>query len=178
MAMFRSLRIGAAVAALATPAVAHVTLETPESRIGASYKAVLRLPHGCEGAATIALRVRIPDGVIAVKPMPKPGWALATVTGKYEKTYTFFHNAKLSEGVVEITWSGGKLPDTWYDEFVFSAFLAGDLEAGKTLYFPVVQECEKGVHRWIEIPAAGKTPADYSEPAPGLRLLPGSSPRP
>ena len=176
--MFRSIRIGAAVAALATPAFAHVTLEIQEARIGAPYRAVLRVPHGCEDAATIALRVRIPDGVIAVKPMPKPGWTLATVTGKYGKTYTFFHNTKLSEGVVEISWSGGKLPDAWYDEFVFSAFLAGDLEADKTLYFPVVQECEKGVHRWIEIPAAGKTPADYPEPAPGLRLLPASPSRP
>ena len=178
IAMFRSLHIGAVIAALATPALAHVTLETTEARIGTPYKAVLRVPHGCEDAATIALRVRIPDGVIAVKPMPKPGWTLTTVTGKYEKTYTFFHNAKLSEGVVEIIWSGGKLPDAWYDEFVFSTFLASDLEAGKTLYFPVVQECEKGVHRWIEIPAAGKTSADYPEPAPGLRLLPASSPWP
>jgi uncharacterized protein YcnI len=176
--MYRCLCIGVAVAALATPAAAHVTLESAEAKVGAPYKAVLRVPHGCEDAATIALRVRIPDGVIAVKPMPKPGWTLTTVTGKYEKTYTFFHNAKLSEGVTEITWSGGKLPDAWYDEFVFSGFLAGDLEAGKTLYFPVVQECEKGVHRWIEIPAPGKTSADYPEPAPALRLLPAAAPRP
>ena len=82
--MFRSLRMGAVIAALATPAVAHVTLEATEGRIGTPYKAVLRVPHGCEDAATIALRVRIPDGVIAVKPMPKPGWTLTTVTGKYE----------------------------------------------------------------------------------------------
>jgi uncharacterized protein YcnI len=40
------------------------------------------------------------------------------------------------------------------------------------LYFPVVQECEKGVHRWIEIPAAGKSPGDYPSPAPGLKLVP------
>jgi uncharacterized protein YcnI len=44
--------------------------------------------------------------------------------------------------------------------------------AGKTLYFPVVQECEKGVHRWIEIPADGKTADALKEPAPGLRLKP------
>ena len=43
---------------------------------------------------------------------------------------------------------------------------------GETLYFPTVQECEKGVHRWIEIPAAGKSRGDYKEPAPFLRLLP------
>jgi periplasmic copper chaperone A len=175
--MIRSLLIGAIVLGGIAPAVAHVTLEAQEANIGMPYKAVLRVPHGCEGSATVTLRVRIPDGVIAVKPMPKPGWMLTTNNGKYSKTYTFFHNAKLSEGVTEITWSGGKLPDAWYDEFVFQGFLAGDLEAGKTLYFPVVQECEQGVHRWIEIPAAGKSAADYPEPAPALRLLPGPQPR-
>jgi uncharacterized protein YcnI len=74
--------------------------------------------------------------------------------------------------VTEVKFSGGNLPDAYYDEFVFTGFLAGDLDAGKTLYFPVVQECEQGVHRWIEIPAAGKSSHDYPEPAPGLKLLP------
>ena len=55
---------------------------------------------------------------------------------------------------------------------MFAGFLAGDLEAGKMLYFPVVQECERGVYRWIEIPAAGKSSGDYPEPAPALKLLP------
>ena len=75
----------------------------------------------------------------------RQGWTLTTVTGKYPKAYKLFH-AEISEGVTEISWSGGKLPDAWYDEFVFQGFVAGDLEAGKTIYFPVVQECEKGVH--------------------------------
>src|SRR5258705_280697 len=84
--MFRELVLGAAGAAGAVVAVctasAHVTLETREAAVGAPYKAVLRVPHGCEGAATIALRVRVPDGMIAVKPMPKPGWKVDTVSGK------------------------------------------------------------------------------------------------
>jgi len=153
------------------PAAAHVTLENRETPIGAGYKAVLRVPHGCEGTATTSIRVRIPEGVIRAKPMPKPGWTITTVTGKYAKTYELFH-AKLSEGVTEIAWSGSKLPDAHYDEFVFQANLADDLQPGKNLYFPVVQECEKGVHRWIEIPAEGKGPGDYKGPAPGLKLLP------
>ena len=110
--------------------------------------------------------------MIAVKPMPKPGWKIETVSGNYPKTYSYFHGAKLSEGVVEVSFCGGHLPDSYYDEFVFTGFLAADLEPGKTLYFPVVQECEKGVHRWIEIPAAGKSSRDYPEPAPALKLLP------
>ena len=109
--MFRELVLGAvgAVVAVCT-ASAHVTLETREAAVGAPYKAVLRVPHGCEGAATIALRVRVPDGMIAVKPMPKPGWKIDTVSGKYPQAYSHFRNAKLTEGVTEISFSGGNCP--------------------------------------------------------------------
>jgi len=171
--MLRESFFGAVgVVAFICTASAHITLEQREAPVGAPYKAVLRVPHGCDGAATIALRVRIPDGMIAVKPMPKPGWKVDTVVGKYPKTYDYFHGAKLSEGVTEVSFSGGTLPDAFYDEFVLTGFLAGDLEPGQLIYFPVVQECEKGVHRWIEIPAAGKPSGDYPEPAPALKLLP------
>ena len=174
--MIRSLLIGALAIAIAMPAAAHVTLENQEAKVGASYKAVFRVPHGCDGTATTAIRVKIPEGVIGVKPMPKPGWTLTTTTGKYPKAYELFHR-QMTEGVTEISWSGGKLPDDWYDEFVFQGFLADDLDTGKPMYFPVVQECEKGVHRWIEMPAAGKSPSDYPEPAPALKLLPAAGPR-
>ena len=127
--MFRELFLGAVgVVAAVCAASAHVTLETKEATVGAPYKAVLRVPHGCEGAATIALRVRVPDGMIAVKPMPKPGWKIETVSGKYPQAYSHFRNAKLTEGVTEISFTGGNLPDAFYDEFVFTGFLAGDLK--------------------------------------------------
>jgi uncharacterized protein YcnI len=157
-----------AICGLVPPAVAHVTLEQGQAAAGASYKAVLRVPHGCDGSPTIAIRVRIPEGVIDVKPMPKPGWTLTLVNGKYAKSHRLYR-ADVSEGVTEIDWTGGRLPDAYYDEFVFQSFLATDLQPGGALYFPVVQECEKGVHHWIEIPAAG---TDYPEPAPGLKLVP------
>jgi uncharacterized protein YcnI len=82
--------------------------------------------------------------------------------------------AKMNEGVTEIAWSGGNLADAFYDEFVFTGVLAEELQAGQMLYFPVVQECEKGVHRWIEIPTGDGDHDDHSgpEPAPGLKLLP------
>ena len=167
----RVVRLSALLAAiimLPALAAAHITLEQREASIGAPIKLTFKVPHGCDGSPTLKLRVRIPDGVIAVKPMPKPGWTLDVVSGKYDKTYEFFHGAKLSEGVKEIAWTGS-LPDQYYDEFVVSGFLAADLKAGERLPFPVVQECEKGVHRWIEIPAAGK---DTKEPAPAILLTP------
>jgi uncharacterized protein YcnI len=179
--MLRKFVIGAAgaIACLSAASVstfAHVTLERQEAPVGSSYKAVLRVPHGCSGSPTTAIRARVPAGIIGVKPMPKPGWQLHTVTGKYPKPYTL-RGAPVTEGVTEIAWSGGKLPDAHYDEFVFVGVIAEELGGGQTIYFPVVQECEKGVHRWIEIPTGKHAHGDghdagSAEPAAALRLLP------
>ena len=177
--MFRttllSVALLGAAGALAgvTIAFAHITLENQQAAVGSSYKAVLRVPHGCEGSATVTIRVRIPDGFIEVKPMPKAGWKLDVVRGKYQKPMSV-RGAKVTEGVTQVDWSGGNLPDAYYDEFVLNGFIGDEAPAGQTMYFPVVQECEKGIHRWIEIPAAGshEHAGEGSEPAPGLRLLP------
>ena len=161
-----------AVAALAAaPACAHITLEGREATIGSSYKAVFVVPHGCAGSATTKIRVQIPEGVIGVKPMPKPGWNVEAIKGKYASEYDF-HGAKLSEGVKEVVWSGGKLPDDFYDEFVISTFLTGTLKPDTMLYFPTVQECEQGVSRWIDIPADPAHAHDSKWPAPGVKLNP------
>ena len=76
--------------------------------------------------------------------------------------------------MTEVDWSGGNLPDAYYDEFVLTGTLGDDLAAGQSMYFPVVQECEKGVNRWIEIPKEGASAsqAEAAEPAAALRLLP------
>jgi uncharacterized protein YcnI len=156
--------------ATSSAALAHATLEKAEAPANSTYKAVIRIGHGCDGSATTAIRVQIPEGVIAVKPMPKPGWELSTKIEPYAQPVKYYED-NLTEGVREIAWTGGKLPDAWYDEFVFRGRLP-DGPVGGTIYFPVVQECEQGVHRWIEIPAEGKSADDYEEPAPGLRLTP------
>jgi uncharacterized protein YcnI len=165
------------IAALpASPAAAHVSLETKQARVGASYKAVFTVPHGCAGSPTVKIRVQIPEGVIAVKPMPKAGWNVDVVEGKYAAEYDY-HGNKLSSGVKEVAWSGGKLLDKNYDEFVMHTFLTDTLKPDTTLYFPVVQECETGVSRWIEIPAEGaghshEGKSEGKSPAPGVKLLP------
>ncbi|MER8437472.1 YcnI family protein [Mesorhizobium sp. M1312] len=163
--------VGAFVVFGASAAFAHVTLETQEAAVGSTYKAVLRVPHGCEGKATTAVRVQIPEGVISVKPMPKPGWTLQVKKGRYEKSYQL-HGEAVTSGAREIDWSGGSLPDEFYDEFVFRGTLAAELPAGQTLYFPVVQECDGAAERWIEIPAVGQDEDALEYPAPGLKLLP------
>jgi uncharacterized protein YcnI len=158
------------------PASAHVTFEVQEASVNSTYRAVMRVPHGCEGAPTAKVRIRIPEGVIAVKPMPKSGWILETVRGPYARTIDD-HGNPVAEGIKEISWTG-RLLDEHYDEFVFRARLTDSLTPGTVLYFPVVQECEGGkVDRWIEVPAEGKSADDYKYPAPGLKLVPAKSAR-
>ena len=80
--------------------------------------------------------------------------------GAYARTYEFHHGAVLTEGVKEMVWSG-KLPDEYFDEFVFAAFLAGSLAAGTKLYFPVSQDCEKGAQPGPRCrPRAGRARAE------------------
>lgn len=162
-----ALAIGAA-----SGASAHVTLETREAAVNSTYKAVLRVPHGCGGEATLKLRVRIPAGMTGVKPMPKAGWTLETVTGPLEKPYVD-HGREVTEGVVEIVWTG-ELLDAHYDEFVFRGRLTDALPVNETVYFPVVQECATAAERWIEVPAAGQSAGDLRYPAPGLKILPAA----
>ena len=163
--------IAAGTTLAASSANAHVTLENRQASPASYYKAVFAVPHGCAGSATVKIRVQIPEGVIAVKPMPKAGWTVEMVKGKYSTSYEL-HGATISEGVREVTWSGGKLADDNYDEFVLATFLTGSLKPNTTLYFPVVQECEQGVSRWIEIPQEGKPAHDSKSPAPGVKLMP------
>jgi periplasmic copper chaperone A len=163
-----------AIAVLMTTwsADAHVTLEGRKAGVGTFYKAVFAVPHGCAGSATTKIRVQIPDGVIAVKPMVKPGWNVEVIKGKYATPYDF-HGNTISEGAKEVVWSGGKLPDDYYDEFVISTYLATTLKPDTVLYFPTVQECEQGVSRWIDIPAEGQAGHmhESQSPAPGVKLI-------
>ena len=154
------------------PGGAHVVLEDQAALAGSSYKAVLRVGHGCDGAPTSAIRVRLPAGFQGAKPMPKPGWQLSTRSEKLAQPYTS-HGKTVSEDVVEITWTATSrdhwLPDAWYDEFV----LRGTLPASAgPLWFKVLQSCEPGRIDWAEVPAQGTSTKGIKAPAALLEVIP------
>ncbi len=106
MNRIRVAALAAATAlALTGTAIAHVTLETAEAPAGSYYKAVMRVGHGCEGSPMQEMRVKVPDGMVSVKPMPKPGWEVSTVIGKLATPYEN-HGKTITEGVTEIRWTG------------------------------------------------------------------------
>jgi uncharacterized protein YcnI len=178
-----SSRLGGALAAAAllafaslafvSPALAHVTFENPQTAPKATYKAVLRVPHGCDGKSTLKVRVRIPEGVVDVKPMPKAGWKLETTKGAYARAYTV-HGEAMSEGVTDIVWTGS-LDDAHYDEFIFRAAFTEAFQPGATVYFPVVQECDGATEEWTEVPADGQDAPSLKLPAPAVRIVAAQS---
>ena len=165
--------VGALIIFAATcgAASAHIVLEAKQAKVGAGYKAVFGVPHGCNGQPTIEVSIDIPEGVIGVKPMPKPGWTLALQKGPYARTYKFHHGETKSDGVTRVTWIGGSLPDEYFDQFVLSTFIAGELQPGAKLYFPVTQKCANGETHWSEIPAENQDGHSLEHPAPGLALV-------
>lgn len=152
--------------ALAGTAHAHITLEQPDAPAGSSYKAILKVGHGCDGAATKEIVVTLPEGLRGAKPMPKTGWMLTTKRRPLKTPYES-HGKPVTDELAEARWTANGeanfLQDAWYDEFVLRAGLPA--EAGE-LFFAVRQTCTQGEWNWAELPTS-----DNPRPrAPAVRL--------
>jgi uncharacterized protein YcnI len=157
----------ASLASFATAAHSHATMMVKEAKAGAWHLAEIGIPHGCVGKPTTSVKIKLPDGIVNARPQVKPGWKLSMTMRKLEKPI-IAEGINLTEVADEITWSGGSLGDLEFDRF--AVFLKLPNDPGRTLYFKTIQQCETGEHRWIEIPAPGKTTRDYKEPAPSMKL--------
>lgn len=163
--------MAALLMAAASPAFAHVTLDPPEAPANGYVRVALRVPHGCAGAATERLTLRLPEDVFSAKPMPKPGWRLAITRRPLDEPVPNGHGGERAEVVSAITWEGGPLPDDQYDEFVL--MLQAPAVAGRRVYLPVTQTCTGGATAaWTEVPDAAHPAADLPRPAPSFLLLP------
>lgn len=163
-------RAAAAALCLLAPAVAeaHVTLEVGTATAGTTYRAVFRVPHGCEGhQAMNRLTIRLPEGVTGARPMPKAGWTLRIMPRGEAREAG--HGAARAEAA-EIIWEGGPLEDAHYDEFVVRFRLP---EQAGMLYIPAIQDCVGGGRSaWEQIPEAGRRASDYPFIAPVVRVTP------
>ncbi len=167
-----------ATLAIITPASAvfgHVVLEDQTALAGRSYKAVLKVGHGCAGSPTTAIQVTIPAGFMGAKPMPKAGWRLDIKTAKLAVPYDN-HGKLVTEDVSEISWTAMSkddwLPEAYYDEFVLRGGLP---KKDGAMWFKVLQTCDKGSIDWSQIPAAGIDAHSLKSPAALLEIIPSGS---
>lgn len=139
-----------ALLGLAFPAAAsaHVEINPARAPAGKAVNLALHIGHGCDGAATTSLVVRLPDTVKDVSAKPTDGW-------------------KPKLGPQRLTWSGGPLPDHDEQALPFTATLYG--AKGDRAVFKTIQRCEGGAETaWIAT-SGGATEAD--NPAPTVTLV-------
>lgn len=172
MTQTRPLLLGVALSlATAMSAHAHVSFEKDEVASESSFKAILQVPHGCDGKATTEVQVKLPEGFVFAKPQPKAGWDLEIIKGDYQKSYDN-HGKTVTSGPLEIRWKNGNLSDDYFDTFVISGRISG-FDKQTEIAFPVTQLCgasDKAV--WDEIAKDGQNAHSLEHPAPTVTVLP------
>ncbi|TNE65099.1 MAG: DUF1775 domain-containing protein [Alphaproteobacteria bacterium] len=157
----------AALLPVSAPATAHVVFATPEAAPGAYYFGELRVGHGCEGLATTAVTVEIPEGIYSAKPQPKAGWTVEIIRESLPEPLAGSHGKVMTDRVARLRWSGGPLSDDMVDQFGLMLKLP---DVSGPLYFPVTQTCDGGQTDWTMIPAKGQAWGALKHPAPVLTL--------
>jgi len=150
--VFSSLAAAGVTFALAAPVSAHINADPSEAQAGSTQTIGFTIEHGCDGSPTIAVDMLIPAGVTDVEPQPLDGWTATLDTTDDDEELVRFEGGSLAdgtEGTFEATLTLPPTPDT-------------------VVFFPIVQRCEVGELRWIEIPIDGEEP-DY--PAPSIQLI-------
>ena len=154
MNLTRLNRLVPAAALLAcVSAQAHVTLPAGGAAAGSTYTAAFRVGHVCKDAqSTTAVRVRLPAGFTLLEVPARPGW-------------------KVSQTATEVRWEAEKpefaLPRSERGTFVVQGRLT---DKPGTLWFPVLQTCDKGQADWATIPAGEAEKPAF--PAARLDVLP------
>lgn len=164
----RLLLMFAALVALMLPATAaaHISV-SPETAPAGGYAMLdFSVPHGCDAAATNQIAVRMPAQVISATPEEVAGWTLKVKEGKLPEPVEQ-HGEQVTEGVREVTWTGGPLPDGHLQRFGLSVAFAG--ESGEMAPFKIIQGCVNGEETgWIqEVTTDGPDP---ELPAPTVTL--------
>jgi uncharacterized protein YcnI len=178
--MFRSFIVPAAALAAGVlvlgPAHGHAKLDPAEAAAGSTYQGVLRIGHGCAGSPTRRVRLLVPQDIVVAPRAAAPGWTVDTVRApRGHAAGQHAHHGGGVPAVTEIVWSG-RLPDKEKADFAFTADLPANLDAPHGLPLPVVQECEQGEHRWVEVATPGRSHKDLKSPAPVLKITPAGAP--
>jgi len=142
--------------ALVSIAPAHAHVEVAPSTTVAGAQAVVELSfiHGCDGAATTGLAIRIPEGVEYVAPTRKAGWEI-TVD---ESSITYSTQDPVPDGQREVFELALRIPDT----------------QGGALVLPTIQKCGSSETAWVEVPTEGQDADGLKFPAPSFAITPAA----
>ncbi|MEU7883419.1 YcnI family copper-binding membrane protein [Microbispora bryophytorum] len=155
---------------LAVPALAHVTVNPGTAVQGSWTKIAFRVPNERDSASTTKVEVEFPTDhplpFVSVRPVP--GWDVKLTRGKLPKPVVSDSGDTITESVLKITWSGGKIESGQFQEFEASVGpLPKNVDA---LEFPTAQTYSDGeIVKWADAPKADGSEPEH--PAPALKLV-------
>lgn len=150
-------------------ASAHVEA-TPTGTAAGSYSLVtFSVGHGCKGSPTTSVKITLPEELNSVTPTVNPNWTISESTEKFTTPKTLADGSKITARTSAVTYTA-KTPLDPHQRDTFTLSLQVPNTAGKTLYFPALQTCEKGATDWKDVPAAGASEDSVANPAPSLTV--------
>jgi periplasmic copper chaperone A len=150
-------------------ASAHVDATPTDTAAGSYTLLTFSVPHGCSGSPTTSLKITLPEQLNAVTPTVNPNWTITESTEKFSTPRQLADGSKITERTSAVTYTA-KTPLDPHQRDTFTLSLQVPDAAGKTLYFPTLQTCEKGTTDWKDIPAAGQDEESVKSPAPSLAV--------
>jgi uncharacterized protein len=165
--------VAAALLAVAVPAYAHVTVNSPGATSGGYAVLTFRVPTESDTASTTALAVQLPQATpfASVSVQPHPGWSFTTKNSKLSTPIKTDDGNEIAEAITEIDWkadgAGTAIKPGEFDQFNVSV---GPLPQADSITFKAIQTYSDGkAVDWTEVPAQGST-AEPEHPAPTLKL--------
>ncbi len=166
----------AAVGLTALPALAHVSVSSPDATQGGFGVVTFRMPNETDGANATELKVQLPadQPLASVAVRPQPGWTYTVSRAKLAQPITDDDGNQVSDYVSVVDWkatAGGIKPGE-YEDFDLSV---GPLPKADSMTFKAIQVYGNGqTVSWIDVPAAGSS-QEPEHPAPTLTLAPASA---
>jgi uncharacterized protein YcnI len=150
-------------------ASAHVGV-TPDKTAANSYSLLtFGIPHGCEDSSTTKVTITLPAELDDAQPTVNPNWTAEKVTEQLAEPKKIADGASITKRTSQIVYTAkAPLDPSLRDALVLSVKLPDT--AGKTLYFPTLQNCEVGQTDWAELPAEGQDPHSLKAPAPSVTV--------
>jgi uncharacterized protein YcnI len=148
------ITLGAAfVVAAPLAASAHIHVSPEDAAAAATSRLAFSFSHGCDGAATTALVVTVPDGVDGVTPVFDAGWTVARELG--------------ADGIpTQVTYTAASPVDDGLSASVAMDVIFSSSVADTDVAFPILQQCVTGETDWSQVAEAGEDAHDLESPAP------------
>ncbi|MBF4461474.1 MULTISPECIES: YcnI family protein [unclassified Rathayibacter] len=162
---------GSLTLALSAPAAAsaHVTAAATSTAAGSYTVVTFSLAHGCNGSPTTALAITLPDGINSVSPTVNPNWDVVKNEVDITNPTPDSQGNTATKRVSDVVYTAKTpLADGYRDTVSLQLQLPEDA-VGKTLEFPVLQNCEVGSTSWDQPTVEGQDEPEHPAPTVAVR---------